>query len=161
MPRAPRKGVPKKRMPAREDNMLPLLLLLLWWCWFLPKDSLAFRIAFRTTNPPKHCAIIIRGLSGHFYSEKKNVTFIINPLQKRIKKKGIIPSSPSPPQFQTSPQYSSSSSESPLVQTTPIDNHIAKFSLEEVFGVTFCYRIANLSIFLLLFLLSLSLSLRE
>lgn len=63
--------------------MLPLLL------WFLPKDSLAFRIALRTTNPPKHCAIIIRGLSGHFYSEKKNVTFIINPLQKEKENKII------------------------------------------------------------------------
>lgn len=150
MPRAPRKGVPKKRMPAREDNKLPLLLL---WLSFLPKDSLAFRIAFRTTKPPKHCAIIIRGLSGHFYSKK---TLLPLTLSKRIEKEGIIPSSPSPPQSQTSPQYSSSSSESPPFQTTPIDNHIAKFSLEEVCVVTFCYRIANLSIFLLLFL-----SLRE
>lgn len=95
-----------------------------------------------------------------FLFSKKNVTFIPKKEdQNKNKNKGIIPSSPSPPQSQTSPQYSSSSSESPLVQTTPIDNHIAKFSLEEVFGVTFCYRIANLSIFLFL-LLSL-LSLRE
>lgn len=151
MPRAPRKGVPKKRMPAREDNKLPLLLLL-WWL-FLPKDSLAFRIALRTTKPPKHCAIIIRGLSGHFYSQK-NVTFIPNKENQKENQNKIIPSSPSPPQSQTSPQYSSSSSESPPVQTTQIDNHIAKFSLEEVFGVTGFYRIANLSIFLLFLLLS-------
>lgn len=87
-----------------------------------------------------------------FRKKKRHFHHQPSPKKKRIKKKKIIPSSPSPPQSQTSPQYSSSSSELPPFQTTPIDNHIAKFSLEEVCGVTFCYWIANLSIFLLLFL---------